>query len=185
MCRSTFRLHTCAAQRVLWPKSIPRSRYFPYAADFSGPLTLPVPRKRAARRVVYFPGSTIGNFTPAQAAILLRQTAELCGHGGGLLLGADLRKDTPVIEAAYNDAQGVTAAFNRNILVRINRELAPISRLVSLLIALSSTPLRAGSRCISSAAATRESTSALRKSSARRRIDSDRVFVQVQLGQTE
>ncbi len=73
--------------------------------------------------MVYFPGSTLGNFTPEAALALLRQTAGLCGRGGGLLLGIDLRKDPRVIEAAYNDRRGVTAAFNRNILVRINREL--------------------------------------------------------------
>jgi dimethylhistidine N-methyltransferase len=73
--------------------------------------------------VVYFPGSTLGNFAPEAATALLRQTAVLCGRGGGILLGIDLRKDPRVIEAAYNDRRGVTAAFNRNILVRINREL--------------------------------------------------------------
>jgi len=95
----------------------------PRCADFTRPLVLPAPRKEAARRVVYFPGSTIGNFTPDESVTLLQQTAALCGEGGGLLLGADLQKDKAVIEAAYNDREGVTAAFNRNLLVRINREL--------------------------------------------------------------
>jgi dimethylhistidine N-methyltransferase len=95
----------------------------PLCADFTGPVELPAPRRRPARRVVFFPGSTVGNFTPEETVALLRQTAALCGPGGGLLLGADLRKDVRVLEAAYNDSQGVTAAFNRNLLVRINREL--------------------------------------------------------------
>jgi L-histidine Nalpha-methyltransferase len=95
----------------------------PVCADFTEAVELPVPRKLAARRVVYFPGSTIGNFTPSEAVRLMRQTARLCGLGGGLLVGVDLRKAPRVIEAAYNDSQGVTAAFNRNLLVRINREL--------------------------------------------------------------
>ena len=95
----------------------------PLCADFTRPLGLPVCRKAAARRVVYFPGSTLGNFTPEATLALLRQTAGLCGRGGGLLLGIDMQKDPRVIEAAYNDRRGVTAAFNRNILVRINREL--------------------------------------------------------------
>ena len=95
----------------------------PLCADFTRPLGLPMCRKRAARRVVYFPGSTLGNFTPEAALALLRRTAGLCGRGGGLLLGIDMRKDPRVIEAAYNDRRGVTAAFNRNILARINREL--------------------------------------------------------------
>jgi dimethylhistidine N-methyltransferase len=73
--------------------------------------------------VVYFPGSTIGNFDPPEADALLRRVARLVGPGGGLLLGIDLRKDVAVLERAYNDAAGVTAAFNRNLLVRINREL--------------------------------------------------------------
>jgi dimethylhistidine N-methyltransferase len=100
-----------------------RVTVLPLCADFTRPVELPPSRRPAARRVVYFPGSTIGNFTADEAVALLRQTAALCGAGGGLLLGADLRKDRQVLEAAYNDRQGVTAAFNRNLLVRINREL--------------------------------------------------------------
>ena len=95
----------------------------PLCADFTRRLGLPTCQNAAARRVVYFPGSTLGNFTPEAALALLRQTAELCGRNGGLLLGVDLRKNPRVMEAAYNDRRGVTAAFNRNILVRINREL--------------------------------------------------------------
>ncbi|MBY0456875.1 MAG: L-histidine N(alpha)-methyltransferase [Gemmataceae bacterium] len=94
---------------------------WPVVADFTRPFRLPeVP---AARRVVYFPGSTIGNFDPHEADSLLRRVARLVGPGGGLLLGVDLRKDASVLEPAYDDARGVTAAFNRNLLVRINREL--------------------------------------------------------------
>jgi L-histidine N-alpha-methyltransferase len=93
----------------------------PVAADFTRAFGLPdLP---AARRVVFFPGSTIGNFDPPEADALLRRVARLVGPGGGLLLGIDLRKDVAVLERAYNDAAGVTAAFNRNLLVRINREL--------------------------------------------------------------
>ena len=75
------------------------------------------------RRAVYFPGSTIGNFLPDQATRLLGQMSEQAGPGGGLLIGIDLRKDPAVLEAAYNDAQGVTAEFDLNLLRRINREL--------------------------------------------------------------
>jgi L-histidine N-alpha-methyltransferase len=93
----------------------------PVVADFTAALDLPpLP---ARRRVVYFPGSTIGNFEPAEADALLRRVARLVGPGGGLILGIDLRKPTEVLEPAYNDAAGVTAAFNRNLLARINREL--------------------------------------------------------------
>lgn len=95
----------------------------PVCADFTAPLTLPAPSRDARRRVIYFPGSTIGNFVPTAAAALLAATARLCGAGGGLLLGADLKKEPRLLQAAYNDRQGVTAAFNLNLLVRINREL--------------------------------------------------------------
>lgn len=94
---------------------------YPVVADFTRPFELPpVP---AARKVAYFPGSTLGNFDPTEADDLLRRIARLVGRGGGLLLGLDLRKSPAVLEPAYNDARGVTAAFNRNVLVRINREL--------------------------------------------------------------
>jgi dimethylhistidine N-methyltransferase len=99
----------------------PRLRVTPAVADFTGPFTLPpLP---AGRRVVYFPGSTLGNLDPPEADALFRRVAALVGPGGGFLLGIDLRKDVAVLERAYNDAAGVTAAFNRNLLVRINREL--------------------------------------------------------------
>jgi len=101
----------------------PQLDILPVCADFCQLLKLPEIAKFAERRVVYFPGSTIGNFNPGETLALLRRTAELCGPGGGLLLGADLRKDQGVLEAAYNDAAGITAAFNRNIMDRINREL--------------------------------------------------------------
>jgi len=94
---------------------------YPVVADFSCPFKLPpVP---ARRRVVYFPGSTVGNFDPPDAGQLLRNVARMVGPGGGLLLGVDLRKDVAVLERAYNDAKRVTAAFNLNLLARINREL--------------------------------------------------------------
>jgi dimethylhistidine N-methyltransferase len=93
----------------------------PVIADFTGPFELPAVSAR--KRVVFFPGSTLGNFDPPEADALLKRIAGLVGPGGGLLLGVDLRKPVEVLEPAYNDAAGVTAAFNRNLLVRINREL--------------------------------------------------------------
>jgi len=95
----------------------------PVCADFTLPFEIPPIGSAARKRVVYFSGSTIGNFPPDKARQLLRQTARLCGAGGGMLLGADLKKDPRLLHAAYNDGQGVTAAFNLNLLVRINREL--------------------------------------------------------------
>jgi dimethylhistidine N-methyltransferase len=86
-------------------------------------LTLPSVDVAFSRRAVYFPGSTIGNFTPQEAHEFLCQSTELCGPDGGLLIGVDLQKDTRILEAAYNDVQGVTASFNLNVLQRINAEL--------------------------------------------------------------
>ncbi len=92
------------------------------AADLTAELALPadVPRER---RVVFYPGSSIGNFDPPQALDLLRRMRRLLGRDGALLLGVDLLKPVPVLEAAYNDAAGVTAAFNRNLLRHANRLL--------------------------------------------------------------
>jgi dimethylhistidine N-methyltransferase len=102
-------------------RAYPNLNVYPVIADFTRGYS--VPAVRAARRVVYFPGSTLGNFEPREADSLLGRIADLVGPGGGLLLGVDLRKDAAVLERAYNDRRGVTAAFNRNLLVRINREL--------------------------------------------------------------
>ncbi len=93
----------------------------PVCADYTTVFHLP--DLDGARPVVYFPGSTIGNFSPDEARAFLRRIAGIVGPGGGLLIGVDLKKEVTVIEAAYNDAQGVTAAFNKNVLARINREL--------------------------------------------------------------
>jgi dimethylhistidine N-methyltransferase len=78
----------------------------------------------AERRVVYFPGSTIGNFNVPDALAFLRNARAVAGERGAMLVGVDLKKDPAMLHAAYNDAQGVTAAFNLNLLHRINRELA-------------------------------------------------------------
>jgi L-histidine Nalpha-methyltransferase len=97
----------------------PRLRVEPVVADFTHPFK---PMLSDARRVGFFPGSTIGNFDHAEAVAFLRRTKMLL-NGGGLLIGVDLVKDPAILHAAYNDASGVTAAFNKNILARANREL--------------------------------------------------------------
>ena len=94
----------------------------PVAADYTQRLLLPAPLPGAGRRLGFFPGSTIGNFTPEEALHFLRVAGQVL-RGGALLLGADLVKDPAVLHDAYNDAQGVTAAFNLNLLARANREL--------------------------------------------------------------
>lgn len=88
-------------------------------ADITAPVTLPA-RIGAQGRLVFYPGSSIGNFDPDQSMTLLRQMHALAGPGGGLLIGIDLPKDLQVLEAAYNDAAGVTAEFNRNALLHVN-----------------------------------------------------------------
>lgn len=102
--------------------AVPGLPVVPVAADFTRPFGLPagVPPDR---RMGFFPGSTIGNFEPTDAAALLRRFRTALGPGARLLLGADLVKDPAVLEAAYDDAAGVTAAFNLNLLHRLNREL--------------------------------------------------------------
>jgi dimethylhistidine N-methyltransferase len=91
-------------------------------ADYSKPLALPG-FFDAQRRAAFFPGSSIGNFDPAQAQALLQGIARRLGPDGRLLIGVDLKKDPALLHAAYNDSEGVTAEFNLNLLTRINREL--------------------------------------------------------------
>ena len=101
----------------------PGLKVLPVTADICFPFELPEEAKAAPQRVGFFPGSTIGNFEPHEAAAFLRNAAHILGPGATLIIGADLIKDAEVLNAAYNDAQGVTAAFNLNLLKRINREL--------------------------------------------------------------
>jgi dimethylhistidine N-methyltransferase len=102
--------------------SYPTVEINPVVADFTAAFDVPAPLIKPARNVVYFPGSTIGNFAPKDASRLLKGMAQRVGPGGGLLIGVDLDKDPNVLRAAYNDREGVTAAFNLNLLVRLNRE---------------------------------------------------------------
>jgi len=100
----------------------------PVCTDFTQPIRLPRAARAPRQTVVYFPGSTLGNFGPDDALRLLRQMRNEAGQGGGalaggVLVGIDLVKDTAAVEAAYNDAAGVTAEFTLNLLVRMNHEL--------------------------------------------------------------
>jgi len=94
----------------------------PVCADYMTLAALP-PGVGAARRIGFFPGSTIGNLTPPEATAFLRRARALLGEGGALVLGADLKKDPQRLHDAYNDSSGVTAEFSLNLLRRINREL--------------------------------------------------------------
>lgn len=100
----------------------PSLRIMPVCADYTQPLDLPSVAG-AARRVAFFPGSTIGNFHPTEAAAFLRRVRHTVGNEGGLILGVDRRKDPDLLHAAYNDSAGVTAAFNLNALTHLNRDL--------------------------------------------------------------
>ena len=105
-------------------ETFPALTVLPVCADFTAPFNVPAPQMTPQRRVIFFPGSTIGNFPPSEAVALLSSLRSTVSPGDGLLIGVDLRKDIPVLERAYNDAAGVTAAFNLNLLHRINRELS-------------------------------------------------------------
>ena len=110
-----------AAQRLA--TAYPDIEVTAIVADYSRPFSVPTPQRPAMTRAALFLGSTIGNFAPDEALSFLRQAARRLSGGGCLLLGADLRKDPKRLHAAYNDAAGVTAQFNLNLLTRINREL--------------------------------------------------------------
>jgi dimethylhistidine N-methyltransferase len=103
-------------------ESFPGLEVHAACADYSGPFELPVP-PNGHDLAAFFPGSSIGNFDPSEARHFLQRIGTLVGPGGKLLVGVDLVKDTGTLQAAYNDAQGVTADFNLNVLRRINREL--------------------------------------------------------------
>jgi dimethylhistidine N-methyltransferase len=101
----------------------PDLEILPVCADFMAPFPLPLPRQRAPSRVVFFfPGSTIGNLETDDAVALLASLRDTAGRRGGLLVGVDLVKSPGLIERAYNDSAGVTAQFNLNLLVHLNRE---------------------------------------------------------------
>jgi len=100
----------------------PDIEVIPVVADFTHPFDLPNPSTLPLRNIVYFPGSTIGNFERDDAIELLRVMYQEAGTGGALLIGVDLQKDPAVIHAAYNDSAGVTARFNLNMLSHLNRE---------------------------------------------------------------
>jgi len=100
----------------------PSLEVLPVVADFTKPFALPDPRVMPLRNIVYFPGSTIGNFTNEAAQELLGFMYQEAGEDGAMLIGVDLQKDPAIIERAYNDSAGITAEFNLNMLTHLNRE---------------------------------------------------------------
>lgn len=113
-------LHSAVA--AAWAER-PWLEVLPLAADYTHRFVVPLSRRAALRRVVFFPGSTLGNFYPDAAVRFLARMAKIAGAKGRIVLGLDHKKEAAVLEAAYNDAAGVTAAFDLNLLARINREL--------------------------------------------------------------
>lgn len=110
-----------SAQRL--QQMFPALKMQPLCADYHQLPGAAIKRNAGRRRVVFFPGSTIGNCTPDEAFRLLKTIAQLVGPGGALLVGVDAKKSTEILNAAYNDAAGYTAAFNLNLLTRMQREL--------------------------------------------------------------
>ncbi len=104
-------------------KDYPGLRIMPVYADYTQLVKFPNFEFPYSRKVVYYPGSTIGNFSPPSARRFMKSIAKWAGRGSGLLIGVDLVKDKAVLERAYNDGKGVTAKFNLNILKRLNREI--------------------------------------------------------------
>ncbi|MFP5385506.1 MAG: L-histidine N(alpha)-methyltransferase [Bacteriovoracia bacterium] len=97
----------------------------PVCADFTQDLELPLTIEfRKGKKVLFFPGSTIGNLHPDEAILFLKRYGKMLNSGGGLLIGVDVKKDKRIIERAYNDSAGITAAFNLNLLERLNREVS-------------------------------------------------------------
>lgn len=117
-----------AAHRIA--DAYPKLEVLPACADFTRPFALPKPRRVPSRVVVFFPGSTIGNFDPPAAVELMKVMKAMAtprpgsgSAGGGLVIGFDLQKDPAILQRAYDDAAGVTAEFNLNVLKRLNRDL--------------------------------------------------------------
>ncbi|MDT3555088.1 L-histidine N(alpha)-methyltransferase [Stenotrophomonas maltophilia group sp. msm1] len=103
--------------------ALPDVEMLPVCADFTRAVAVPAPEREPARRLLFFPGSTLGNFVEEDAVALLRAMRQTMGRDGLALVGIDLHKDPALIEAAYNDVQGITAAFTLNLLARLNREI--------------------------------------------------------------
>jgi L-histidine Nalpha-methyltransferase len=108
---------------IAFRKRFPGLEVLPVCADYLQPFDLPRRSHKPTHTVVYFPGSTIGNLEPDEAADFFVKIASIAGPGGRALIGVDLKKSKTILERAYNDSAGVTADFNLNLLARINREL--------------------------------------------------------------
>ncbi|MEA5419829.1 L-histidine N(alpha)-methyltransferase [Spirulina sp. CCNP1310] len=117
------REHMLSASKTIADK-YPDLEVLAVCADYTTEMLVPdYDHSSLNKKVIFFPGTTIGNLEPEQAVQLLKRSAAIVGSGGGMLIGFDMKKDPQILHAAYNDAKGVTAAFNVNLLTRINKEL--------------------------------------------------------------
>lgn len=106
-------------------QQFPKLHVIPVCADFTHDIELPLSvDSHAGKKVIFFPGSTIGNLAPEEASTFLKRFGKMIGHGGGVIIGVDLKKDSETFKLAYDDPQGVTAEFNLNLLERLNREIS-------------------------------------------------------------
>lgn len=110
-------------QAEILQEEYPDLRVEPVVADYTRPFELPVEPGSHRRRMIFFPGSTVGNFKPEEARAFLGSLGRLLNPGDAMVIGVDLVKERRILERAYNDSEGVTASFNKNMLHRINREL--------------------------------------------------------------
>jgi dimethylhistidine N-methyltransferase len=149
----------------------PRLQAIAICTDYTQPISLsPIPALQTQRKLAFFPGSSIGNLEPEDAITFLRQTAAMVETHGGLLVGVDLKKSRAILEPAYDDAQGISAAFALNGLVHLNRELGanfnldqfayrsfynPIGRIEMYLVSLTEQVVEIGDRAIPFAAGER------------------------------
>lgn len=125
-CRAYVGIDICKTPLLKLAQGIsrdyPRLRVVAVCADFLKPFDIPLGGFSGLERVAFFPGSSIGNLDPDDSVQFLGNVARMAGEGGWLLIGVDLKKEPQVLHAAYNDSRGVTAAFNKNVLRRVNRE---------------------------------------------------------------
>jgi dimethylhistidine N-methyltransferase len=105
-------------------EEFPELKVYPVCADFTQHIELPLTvDSKSGKKVIFFPGSTIGNLVPAEAIQFLKKFSKMMGDDGGLLIGVDLKKEKEIFHLAYDDPKGVTASFNLNLLERLNREV--------------------------------------------------------------
>ena len=159
------------------PCTLPMAQRATAHEDFRDAISFPAGFSRY-EKIGFFPGSTIGNLTPHEAVLLLRQSRNIAPNGSSIL-GLDLKKDPELLLRAYDDFEGVTAAFNLHLLERINRELTQTSTSPLFSIGRSTTPRKGASRCTWSAGKIRKKCYATMLHVLHGRNDPYREFLQI------